>query len=253
MGSAPEARYCVRGEWCVRYDSQTGKPEKLSRYNKNDICERCQKEHAAGYKFSRTDQWKEKVREAIEAICAKKPASQRSGKASLWDLFKLDSTLQKDKPSERGEVLSRLDGKTLAKLRDWLEENRDRAVERYGYYTWLRLRTEVGLQALFASLPPKMRLLPDKKDGLPFQVGAVRVDGKTWDLNLPIRAELLRRLPRYFSERDYAKLLRIKRGFYRKMRARMDREGFPLRKFTTADLEAIVRGKKRGRPPKSQV
>jgi hypothetical protein len=34
----------LAGERCVRYDLQTGKPERLSRYNKNDVCERCQEE-----------------------------------------------------------------------------------------------------------------------------------------------------------------------------------------------------------------
>jgi hypothetical protein len=247
MGSVSEARYCARGERCVRYDTQTGKPEKLSRYNKDDICERCQKEHPTGYKSSSNERWKDKIREAIEAVYVKKSASQHSAKASLWDLFSLDAQNGGwGRLSDRGEVLSCLDARTLTRLRDWLEENRDRVIERYGYYTWLDLRTEVGLDAWLSQLPPDMELLPDTKDGLPLQGVAVRTDGKKWDLNIPIRAELLRQLPRRFSERNYAKLLGISRKAYWRLRDAIKQEGFTLDKLTLDVLDRIVRGKKRG-------
>jgi hypothetical protein len=42
MGRVADTRYCERGEQCVRYDPQTGKSEKLSRYNTDKICNKCQ-------------------------------------------------------------------------------------------------------------------------------------------------------------------------------------------------------------------
>ena len=84
------------------------------------------------------------------------------------------------------------------------------------------------------------------EDGLPIQLTAIRADGKKWDLNLPIRAELLRQLPRYFSERDYAKLLGVSRRAYRRLRDTIEQEGFTLKRFTPDVLDRIVRGKKRG-------
>ena len=92
-----------------------------------------------------------------------------------------------------------------------------------------------------------MQLLPEKKDGLPFQFGAVRTDGEKWDLNLPIRLELLRRFPRKFSERDYVKLLGMRsHKRYRRLRDAMEEEGFTLDKTIPDLLERIVRGKPRG-------
>jgi hypothetical protein len=192
----------------------------------------------------------DKVNGAIETVFAQRPIADSPEKAVLWDLFELNPhNGDWKKFSDRGAVLWRLDAKTLGKLRDWLDENKGRAVEHpdYGYYTWLDLRTSVGINALMASLPPKMQLLPDTKDGLPFQIGAVRTDGKQWDLNLPIRAELLEHAPRYFSERNMADLLKMRRTTYQDMRDRMAKRSFTLDKFTSADLWAVVCGEKRGR------
>jgi hypothetical protein len=240
MGSVAKRR-CARGAAC--YQVRVWKleaPPTLRATRQGDICEKCEEELAGGYRSSSAERWKDEVAEAIQAV--------RPGKAVLWDLFALnpDNGGWKKKLSDRGEVLMRLDTHTLTNLRDWLEENRDRAVEDYGYYTWLDLRTTVGLVALLAQLPPNMQLLSDTKDGLPIQVAAVRTDGKRWDLNVPIRAALLRRLPRYFSERDYAKLLGISRKAYRRLRDAIKQEGFTLEKFTPDVLDRIVRGKKRG-------
>jgi hypothetical protein len=237
MGSVPKPR-CARGQNCyhvLRLRSEL--PSTVSR--DGDLCEKCQRHYAEDTQTLRSVGWRDKVIEAIQAL--------RPGNALLCDLF----TLNPDNGgwgeySDRGEVLMRLDAHTLTKLRDWLEENRDRAVELHGYHAWLRLRTEVGLLALLAPLPPKMQLSPDKKDGLPLEIGAVRTNGKTWDLNIPIRAELLRRAPRYFSERDYGKLLGMSRRAYRRLRDAINEESFTLDKFTPDVLDRIVRGEKRG-------
>lgn len=42
MGNVSKARYCARGERCVRYDPHRGKAERLSQYNKDTICRACQ-------------------------------------------------------------------------------------------------------------------------------------------------------------------------------------------------------------------
>jgi hypothetical protein len=222
-------------------------PPKLRTTRRGDICEKCEEELAGGYGSLSAERWKDEVAEAIEAHYAKKIASQHSGKASLWDLFALNPhNGEEGKFSDRGEVLRRLDAHTLTKLGDWLDENRDRAVEDHGYYAWLDLRKHVGSAAFVDQLPADLQPPTDTEDGLPLQVWAVRTDGKKWDLNLPIRAELLRLTRRYFSERDYAKLLRVGRHFYRNMRARMDQEGFTLYKITADSLDRMVRGRKRG-------
>jgi hypothetical protein len=46
MDSLAEPRRCAHGARCVRYDPATHKPEKLSRYNSDPVCEACQREEA---------------------------------------------------------------------------------------------------------------------------------------------------------------------------------------------------------------
>jgi hypothetical protein len=40
MGSVPE-RYCAKDEQCKLYVPETGRSQKLGRYHKGDICDRC--------------------------------------------------------------------------------------------------------------------------------------------------------------------------------------------------------------------
>ena len=47
MGSVAEPRYCANGERCVRYDPTSGRAQKLSRYNAENVCEACQREGGA--------------------------------------------------------------------------------------------------------------------------------------------------------------------------------------------------------------
>jgi hypothetical protein len=245
MGSVAK-RSCTRGERCTKYRF-LGEPAKVRSSSKSDLCDRCLQEYADAANAYSNPAWMLEVDEAITAVSAERPYLRAVGRGSLWDLFGLDTHNGGwGKQSDRGEVLMRLDANTLTKLRDWLDENRGRAVERYGYYTWLDLRTKVGLGAWLAQLPPDMKLLPDAKDGLPFQAVAVRTDDKKWDLNAPIRAELLRRSPRYFSERDMAKLLDTSRSSYRRLRERTEKQGLTLDKFTADILERMVRGENRG-------
>jgi hypothetical protein len=254
MGSVAKPR-CARVPRCVGYDPEKSQSAKLSQYSQGDFCAQCREKHAAGYRSSRADAWMDKVNGAIETVFAQRPIADSPEKAALWDMFELDSHNGGWKKfSDRGAVLRRLDAKALGKFRDWLDKNKDRAVKHpdYGYYAWVDLRTCVGLSALMAQLPPDMQLLPDTKD-LPLQIAAVRTDGKQWDLNLPIRAELLERFPRYFSERNMASLLKMRRTTYQEMRDRMAKRSFRLDRFTSADLWAAVCGEKRGRKSRPEA
>jgi len=46
MSSVAEARYCANGEQCVRFDPAARKADKLSRYNRQSVCEACQRREA---------------------------------------------------------------------------------------------------------------------------------------------------------------------------------------------------------------
>ncbi len=121
---------------------------------------------------------------------AQDPERNPPDQASLWDLFELEPhNGGQGKYSDRGKVLSRLYAKALCKLRDWLEENEEQAVERYMYNRWLALRTHVGAAAWLKQLPPDTQIIASRQeDGLPLQGVAVRTDGKKWDLNIPVGA-----------------------------------------------------------------
>ncbi len=158
------------------------------------------------------------------------------------------------KPNSRGTFLGSLGADALIGLRNFLEQNKERAIAVYGYGPWVGLRADVGILALLERLPPNaLRTDPfaDKpKDGLtPLQGVAVRVDGKKWDLDLPIRAELLR--GEGLSGRATAKRLGMAETSLRDIQTRAKDLGFSLSKFTPHDLDAVARGEKRGRPPKS--
>jgi hypothetical protein len=249
MGSVAKPR-CARGMRCqqVLYARSPGPPTVP---HEGDFCSRCHRELWGAYKTSRADAWMDKVNGAIETVFAQRPIADSPEKAVLWDLFELDPDNGAWKKfSDRGAALLRLDAKTLGKLRDWLDENKDQAVEDGRYTSWVRLRADVWLLAWTSQFPPEHQhkpLLPDTKDGLPLQIVAVRTDGKKWDLNIPIRAELLRLVRRYFSDGDKAALLEMPRQSYRDLRDRMEKRGFTLDKFTADDLWAAVYGEKRGR------
>lgn len=202
-------RYCARGDECTQY-ARLNEPATVRRSSKSSWCDRCLKEHAGGLP-SPDARWKAVALEAI--------FPDEWERRSLWDLFALSPY------HERGRALSRLDAKTLGKLRVWLDENKVLAVERCHYGRWVGLRAEAGVGAWLKQLPSGTQLRPSTEDGLPIQAVGVRTDGKKWDLNLPIRAELLRRYRRYFSERDMAKLLGMAKTSFRRLRGRMDRRG----------------------------
>jgi hypothetical protein len=55
MDSLAEPRRCANGARCVRYDPATHKPEKLSRYNSDPVCEACQREEAVRHEEVRIE------------------------------------------------------------------------------------------------------------------------------------------------------------------------------------------------------
>jgi hypothetical protein len=55
MDSLAEPRRCENGARCVRYDPATHKPEKLSRYNSDPVCEACQREEAVRHEEVRIE------------------------------------------------------------------------------------------------------------------------------------------------------------------------------------------------------
>jgi hypothetical protein len=175
------------------------------------------------------------------------------GKASLWDLFELDPDNGGDGwKSDLGKVLALLDSKTLYKTWEWVDDNRDEAMSRYGAHNRSEVvRLLVGFFAHFKALPPEP-LFADTQDGFPLQAVAIRNDGRKWDLTLPIRAALLQRARRYLSERNKAELTGMKRSSYKRMEARMKQLGLKPPKFKADDLEAIILPKKTGPKPKSE-
>lgn len=190
----------------------------------------------------------------IEAT-TRDPAKEepREAKPDMWSLLELNPhNGGPGKYSDRGVLLDSLDADTLTQIRTWLEENKERAVATYGFGRWLGLRAHVGLGALAKQMPPELRrkdhCAHKAKYGSPLQGVAIRTDGKIWDLDLPIHAELLR--GEGLSGREIAKRLGKAESSLRDIQSRTKNLRFSLSKFTTHDLEAIVRGGKRGRPPK---
>jgi hypothetical protein len=85
----------------------------------------------------------------------------------LRDLFDLDARNGgRNKDSDRGAALGRLDAKTLGNLRDSLQERRDEALDKQfcDEYQYKDLRATVGLMAIFTALPPDKPLMSEKQD-----------------------------------------------------------------------------------------
>ncbi len=250
MGSLPK-RHCARGPRCTQHEALS-EPAGLRRSSKDRFCEQCQREHAGGYAHSKSDRWMSEVAKTIEAVLAG-GAKVPKFEATLWDLFDLDShNGEIGKGSDRGEVLDRLPPKTLCKIRCWLEDNSERVIKDHGRPKWIGLRADVWAIGFLKQLPPDEQLLPNNQgDGLSLQGVAVRTDGKKWDLMLPVRAALLERQRRFFSERNKAKILGITRRQLRGLLERMDRYAHALGAKTNSDvLEKIVRGEDRGPKPR---
>ena len=155
----------------------------------------------------------------------------------------------------------RLDAKTLPKLRDWLEEHKQEAVERYDERRYKYLHDEVSLVAALNSLPPDKPLLPEEP-GTHLRFDAVAhytSRGTSRDLSLPIRvasrAEELRQERRHLTEREIQQTIENELGVPRTTQQRwsdrMEEVGMSWYSFTTDQLEYVALGEKRG-PRKSK-
>ena len=228
-----------------------------------DLCEKCQGELAGGQGSSSTSHWMDEVIATIELVFTQRPTPQRPDKAVLWDLFDLDSFNDGwKKYSDRGAVLMRLDAKTLHKLRDWLEEHKEEAIERYDERQYRCLHRDVSLNASLGSLPPD-KLLFSKEPCTDSRFDAVAYytqRGTSRDLSLPIRAirraeELRRQEYRHVTEREIEQTIEkefgVSRTTQKRWSNRMKEVGMTWYSFTTDQLEYVALGEKRG-PRKSK-
>jgi hypothetical protein len=254
MGSVPKRR-CARGQNCyhVRVFGLSEAVE-LRSSSKSDFCDRCLQEHAGGLHAPRKGGWEDEVIEAIEALYASRPTPQRPGKASLWDLFDLDpDNGGQGQHSDRGEVLTRLSAKTLAKLADWISKNAEEALAHSGKQHLGGLYQDVRILARLMALPPGEPRLPNERDpSLLLEARGYTRGGRGVDHTVVIRLARLRRARRYFSERDYKKILGVPRSTIRDMIKRMDEIGFSLEKFTPGDLGYVARGPRRNQQKKTR-
>jgi hypothetical protein len=156
----------------------------------------------------------------IEMVFEQRPTPQRPDKAVWWDLFDLDSSNGGwKKYSDRGAVLMRLDAKTLRKLRDWLEEHKQEAIERYDERQYKYLHRDVSLMAALSSLPPDKPLLPEEPGTAPRfdAVAHYTRRGTSRDLKSPIRVaaraeELRRQERRHRTEREIEQIIENELG-----------------------------------------
>ena len=149
MNSVSKPR-CARGTSCYHVRNlRSEKPATVA--DEGDFCQKC-REESGGHGPSSTSPWMDEVIAIIEMVFEQRPTPQRTDKAVWWDLFDLDSSNGGwKKYSDRGAVLMRLDAKTLRKLRDWLEEHKQEAIERYDERQYKYLHRDVSLMAALSS------------------------------------------------------------------------------------------------------
>jgi hypothetical protein len=252
---------CARGTSCYHV-RKLNSEQPATVAHEGDLCEKCRGELAGGYESSNTSHWMEKVITAIETVFVQRPTPQRPHKAVLWDLFDLDSSNGGwKKYSDRGAVLGRLDAGTLCKLRDWLEEQKHEAIERYDERQYKNLHNDVSLMAALSSLPPDIDLsTKGQGTGLPLDAVAYYTrSGTSRDLSLPIlaaqRAEELRQQRRHVTEREIEQTIEeefgIARTTQKRWSERMKEVGMTWYSFTSDQLEYVALGKPRG-PRKSK-
>jgi hypothetical protein len=189
----------------------------------------------------------EEVLEAIQTVRVHNFGDSEVGTASIWDLFELDDTPRYGGPSDLGEALD-LSAKTLAKLRDWLDDHTEEALQRYKEPRRTNLYGKVRALAWLSALPPDEPPFPEERDtSLPLEGVAYTRSGRSVDETIALRLALLRQAQRYFSERDLEKELGVPRPTLRRMIERMDEIDFSLKNFTADELSYVALGAPRGR------
>jgi hypothetical protein len=189
----------------------------------------------------------DEVLEAIQAVHVHNFGDSVVGTASIWDLFELDDTPRYGRPSDLGQALD-LSAKTLAKLRDWLDDYTEEALQRYKEPRCTNLYGKVRALAWLSALLPDEPPFPEGRDaGLPLEAVAYTRRGRSVDETIALRLALLRQALRRFSERDLEKELKVPRSTLRRMMERMDEIGFSLENFTADELSYVALGAPRGR------
>jgi hypothetical protein len=229
----------------------------------------------------------DKITEAIETVFTQRPRPQRPYKATLRDLFDLDSRNGgQNEDSDRGAALGCLDAKTLGRLRDFLEERREEAIDKQycDEHQYKDLRTTVGVMATLTSLPADKPPVPEKQDSpaplgvvihtsrgyvvnldalnnaIPFDATAhYTSSGRTENLKTPVLAavlaEALRQQHPRISDRavedTVEEVLGVPRSKQKRWHKRMEEAGMTWRRFTTDQLQYVALGKTRGGKRKS--
>jgi hypothetical protein len=278
---------CARGPQCEGYDSDKNQSARLTRDNAGGFCGQCRAEHAGWYRTSSDDRWMDKITEAIETVFTQRPRPQRPYKATLRDLFDLDSRNGgQNEDSDRGAALGCLDAKTLGRLRDFLEERREEAIDKQycDEHQYKDLRTTVGVMATLTSLPADKPPVPEKQDSpaplgvvihtsrgyvvnldalnnaIPFDATAHYTgSGRTENLKTPVLAavlaEALRQQHPRISDRavedTVEEVLGVPRSKQKRWHKRMEEAGMTWRRFTTDQLQYVALGKTRGGKRKS--
>jgi hypothetical protein len=171
----------------------------------------------------------------------------------MWYLLELDShNGGPGQKSDLGRCLDPVKPLELRQLQKWLEENRERAIEHYGYGRWGFLHFYTGFTAIVSEMPPEVQhqnLFDGVSSVGPLQGVTIRSDGKKWDQMLPVQADMLLRAG--LKKSAVAKQLELSWSTFRDMKKRMDALGFDSSKFTPDQADAAVRGEKRGRKRKT--
>jgi hypothetical protein len=272
---------CTRGPQCENYDPDMGQSTKLTRDNLGGFCRECRAKHRGWYRTSSDERWMGKATEAIEMVFAQKPTPLRPPKATLRDLLDLDSRNDiSESDTDLGDVLRLLDAKTLGTLEHFLKEHCEEAINRQycsGYhYTYLC--SVVGMAAAHSSLPLDKPLPFGKADtpsgevirtrrgyvvdlASPNNAPSVEIayigSGRRVNLKTPIEmlglADALRehdpRITQRAIEDTIEEVLRVPRSTQKWWRKRMEEVGMTREKFSDAQLQYVVLGKRRGPKP----
>jgi hypothetical protein len=173
----------------------------------------------------------------------------------VWCLFELD-----DAPKPGGSELGRalvLDSETLYLLRDWLDENRERASEVYDARQWFQVWTMVGTSAWLTHWQeissPGLGLGFADSGVLPIKGVAIDTStGRTVDIIKPLEAHHLKHRAGGMSDRTVAGRLGVSKDKVRRWRLRMSEQGFDQSGFTADDLYDIANDKPGPKPKDDQ-
>lgn len=227
-------------------------PPPLPRHNKDNICSRCKQQHAGAVHASNDFKWARETLNAIHDGFVQSGRAKPSFEPSLWDLFEDPREFGPSGPEELQAAVCKMSAPSLPRLREWIGRNREEIVAAYGERAFGEAAAFIGTVASLRSLPPDMLFLDLKAAKSPIKGAAMRADSTKWDLMLPFKISSLIRHPRFYSERDVAKLLGISRSNLNRIVDRAIDVGFPLdkplKKVPHDTLEFILWGERPRKP-----